>query len=303
MLLTLYIGIIMANLKEIRAKVTSIQSTQKITRAMQMVAASKMRRAQERMEVGRPYAESMRRVISHLVHASSDYQHPYMEARPVNKVGYIVIASDRGLAGGLNINLFKALTKSIQQYQDQSVHAEFAVIGSKAVSFFKSFGGKVTSAITDYGDNPTFEQLNAPVQAMLDDYNAGKIDRIYVVYNQFVNAMTQKPTINQLVPLPEGALADEQSGVQTELSWDYIYEPDIETLIDGLLGRYIESIVYQAVMENIASEQSSRMVAMKAATDNAGDLINDLQLVYNKLRQAAITREISEIVGGAAAVS
>ncbi|WP_182407199.1 F0F1 ATP synthase subunit gamma [Psychrobacter sp. GP33] len=293
----------MANLKEIRAKVTSIQSTQKITRAMQMVAASKMRRAQERMVVGRPYADSMRRVISHLVHASSDYKHPYMEARPVNKVGYIVITSDRGLAGGLNINLFKALSKNIKTYQDQSVHAEFAVIGSKGVSFFKSFGGKVTSAITDYGDNPTFEQLNAPVQAMLDDYNTGKIDRIYVVYNQFINAMTQKPTITQLVPLPEGALNDENSGIETELSWDYIYEPDIETLIDGLLGRYIESIVYQAVMENIASEQSSRMVAMKAATDNAGDLINDLQLVYNKLRQAAITREISEIVGGAAAVS
>ncbi len=293
----------MASLKEIRAKVTSIKSTQKITRAMQMVAASKMRRAQERMEVGRPYADSMRRVISHLVHASSDYKHPYMATRPVNKVGYIVITSDRGLAGGLNINLFKALSKSIQQYQDQSVAAEFAVIGSKGVSFFKSFGGKVTSAVTDYGDKPTFEQINSPVQAMLEDYSNGKIDRIYVVYNKFVNAMTQKPTVNQLVPLPEGAFDDDASGMQTELSWDYIYEPDIKTLIDELLGRYIESIVYQAVMENIASEQSSRMVAMKAATDNAGDLINDLQLVYNKLRQAAITREISEIVGGAAAVS
>ncbi|CAM4090839.1 F0F1 ATP synthase subunit gamma [Psychrobacter arenosus] len=292
----------MASLKEIRAKVTSIKSTQKITRAMQMVAASKMRRAQERMEVGRPYADSMRRVISHLVHASSDYKHPYMVARPVNRVGFIVVTSDRGLAGGLNINLFKALTREIKDYQDQSVAAEFAVIGSKGVSFFKSFGGKVTSAVTDYGDKPTFEQLNAPVQAMLDDYAKGNIDRIYMVYNKFVNAMTQSPTVTQLVPLPEGSLA-EGSAVQTEHSWDYIYEPDIKTLIDGLLGRYIESIVYQAVMENIASEQSARMVAMKAATDNAGDLINDLQLVYNKLRQAAITREISEIVGGAAAVS
>ena len=293
----------MASLKEIRAKVTSIKSTQKITRAMQMVAASKMRRAQERMEVGRPYADSMRRVISHLVHASSDYKQPYMVSRSVNKGGYIVITSDRGLAGGLNINLFKALTKSIQDYQDQSVQAEFAVIGAKGVSFFKNFGGNVTSAVTDYGDKPTFEQLNAPVQAMLEDYSNGKLDRIYVVYNRFVNAMTQKPTVNQLVPLPEQSFGDEDSGLQTELSWDYIYEPDIKTLIDELLGRYIESIVYQAVMENIASEQSSRMVAMKAATDNAGDLINDLQLVYNKLRQAAITREISEIVGGAAAVS
>lgn len=293
----------MASLKEIRAKVTSIKSTQKITRAMQMVAASKMRRAQERMDVGRPYADSMRRVISHLVHASSDYKHPYMVTRPINTVGYIVITSDRGLAGGLNINLFKALTNSIDDYQNQSVKAEFSVIGAKGVSFFKNFGGKVTSAITDYGDNPTFEQLNSSVQAMLEDYDNGKVDRIYVVYNKFVNAMTQQPTVSQLVPLPEGTLTGEDSGMRTDLSWDYIYEPDIKTLVDGLLGRYIESIVYQAVMENIASEQSSRMVAMKAATDNAGDLINDLQLVYNKLRQAAITREISEIVGGAAAVS
>ena len=293
----------MASTQQLKSRIRSVTSTKQITRAMQMVAASKMRRAQERMEVGRPYADSMRRVISHLVHASSDYKHPYMATRPVNKVGYIVITSDRGLAGGLNINLFKALSKSIQQYQDQSVAAEFAVIGSKGVSFFKSFGGKVTSAVTDYGDKPTFEQINSPVQAMLEDYSNGKIDRIYVVYNKFVNAMTQKPTVNQLVPLPEGAFDDDASGMQTELSWDYIYEPDIKTLIDELLGRYIESIVYQAVMENIASEQSSRMVAMTAATDNAGDLINDLQLVYNKLRQAAITREISEIVGGAAAVS
>ncbi|MCC3345925.1 F0F1 ATP synthase subunit gamma [Psychrobacter sanguinis] len=292
----------MASLKEIRAKVTSIKSTQKITRAMQMVAASKMRRAQERMEVGRPYSENMRRVVSHLVNASSDYKHPYMTNRQVNRVGYILVSSDRGLAGGLNINLFKQLMHHVKEFQDQSVEAEFAVIGSKGVSFFKSFGGKVTSAVTDYGDNPTFEQLNAPVQAMLDDYTNGRLDRIFVVYNKFVNAMTQKPIVTQLVPLPNEAV-DSSSGIQTELSWDYIYEPDVKTLIDGLLGRYIESIVYQAVMENIASEQSARMVAMKAATDNAGDLINDLQLVYNKLRQAAITREISEIVGGAAAVS
>lgn len=292
----------MASLKEIRAKVTSIKSTQKITRAMQMVAASKMRRAQERMEVGRPYSENMRRVVSHLVNASSDYKHPYMTSRQVNRVGYILVTSDRGLAGGLNINLFKQLMHHVQEFQDQSVQAEFAVIGSKGASFFKSFGGKVTSAVTDYGDNPTFEQLNAPVQAMLDDYAKGHLDRIYLVYNKFVNAMTQKPMVSQLVPLPADAI-DTDSGIRTEINWDYIYEPDAKTLIDGLLGRYIESIVYQAVMENIASEQSARMVAMKAATDNAGDLINDLQLVYNKLRQAAITREISEIVGGAAAVS
>ena len=292
----------MASLKEIRAKVTSIKSTQKITRAMQMVAASKMRRAQERMEVGRPYSENMRRVVSHLVNASSDYKHPYMVSRQVNRVGYIVVTSDRGLAGGLNINLFKQMMQNVKEFQDQSVDTEFAVIGAKGVAFFKNFGGKVTSAVTDYGDNPTFEQLNAPVQAMLDDFNKGHLDRIYVVYNKFVNAMTQKPIVSQLVPLPEEAI-ESDSGIRTETNWDYIYEPDAKSLVDGLLGRYIESIVYQAVMENIASEQSARMVAMKAATDNAGDLINDLQLVYNKLRQAAITREISEIVGGAAAVS
>ena len=273
----------MASLKEIRAKVTSIKSTQKITRAMQMVAASKMKRAQDRMETGRPYAESMRRVISHLVKASSDHKHPFMSDRAVNTVGYIVVTSDRGLAGGLNINLFKALMQDVKKQQEQSVAVEFAVIGSKGVSFFKNFGGKV------------------PVQAMLDDFNQGKLDRIYVVYNQFINAMTQKPIVSQLVPLSEDTFASD--GIQTEHSWDYIYEPDVQTLLDGLLSRYIESIVYQAVLENIASEQSARMVAMKAATDNAGNLIDDLQLVYNKLRQAAITREISEIVGGAAAVS
>lgn len=290
----------MASLKEIRAKVTSIKSTQKITRAMQMVAASKMRRAQERMEMGRPYAESMHRVISHLVQAQSDYKHPYMVNRPVNRVGFIVVTSDRGLAGGLNINLFKRLLKSVKEYQDQSVEIEFAAIGSKGVSFFKNFGGKVSSALTDYGDSPNYEQLSAPVQAMLDDYEQGRLDRIYLVYNQFINAMTQKPSITQLVPLPEGTLED---NTKTSHGWDYIYEPDTKTLIDRLMSLYIESIVYQAVLENIASEQSARMVAMKAATDNAGNLIKELQLVYNKLRQAAITREISEIVGGAAAVS
>lgn len=290
----------MASLKEIRAKVTSIKSTQKITRAMQMVAASKMRRAQERMEVGRPYADSMRRVVSHLVQAQSDYKHPYMVSRAINRVGFIVVTSDRGLAGGLNINLLKKLTKYVKDYQDQSVEAEFVVIGSKGVSFFKNFGGKINAVLTDYGDSPNYGQLSVPVQVMLDDYNSGRIDRIYLVYNQFVNAMTQKPSIAQLVPLPEGSLDEEESIAH---SWDYIYEPDTKTLIDSLMVRYIESIVYQAALENIASEQSARMVAMKAATDNAGNLIKDLQLVYNKLRQAAITREISEIVGGAAAVS
>ncbi|UXZ04277.1 F0F1 ATP synthase subunit gamma [Moraxella nasicaprae] len=290
----------MASLKEIRAKVTSIKSTQKITRAMQMVAASKMRRAQERMESGRPYADGMRRVISHLVQAQSDYKHPYMVSRPVNRVGFVVVTSDRGLAGGLNINLFKNLLKKVKSYQEQSVEVEFAVIGAKGVSFFRNFGGKVTCVVTDYGDNPSLEQISTPVQTMLNDYTNGHLDRIYLVYNQFINAMAQKPVVEQIVPLAEGEFDEE---MQVSHSWDYIYEPDTKTLIDSLLLRYIESIVYQSVRENIASEQSARMVAMKAATDNAGNLIKDLQLVYNKLRQAAITREISEIVGGAAAVS
>ena len=292
----------MASLKEIRAKVASIKSTQKITRAMQMVAASKMRRAQERMQLGRPYADSMRRVVSHLVKASPDYKHPYLVPRAVNRVGYIVVSSDRGLAGGLNINLFKKLMQHVKQQKSQSVETRFAVIGQKGVSFFKTFGGTVIAAETHYGDNPSFEQLSVPVQVMLDAYNRGEIDEIYLVYNKFVNAMTQNPSVQRLLPIAAESLVDETME-NREYSWDYIYEPTTKELLDGLMGRYVESIVYQGVVENIASEQSARMVAMKAATDNAGNLINELQLVYNKLRQAAITREISEIVGGAAAVS
>ena len=292
----------MASLKEIRAKVASIKSTQKITRAMQMVAASKMRRAQERMQLGRPYADSMRRVVSHLVKASPDYKHPYLVPRAVNRVGYIVVSSDRGLAGGLNINLFKKLMQHVKQQKSQSVETRFAVMGQKGVSFFKTFGGTVIAAETHYGDNPSFEQLSVPVQVMLDAYNRGEIDEIYMVYNKFVNAMTQNPSVQRLLPIAAEPLVDETME-NREYSWDYIYEPTTKELLDGLMGRYVESIVYQGVVENIASEQSARMVAMKAATDNAGNLINELQLVYNKLRQAAITREISEIVGGAAAVS
>ena len=292
----------MASLKEIRAKVASIKSTQKITRAMQMVAASKMRRAQERMQLGRPYADSMRRVVSHLVKASPDYKHPYLVPRAVNRVGYIVVSSDRGLAGGLNINLFKKLMQHVKQQKSQSVETRFAVIGQKGVSFFKTFGGTVIAAETHYGDNPSFEQLSVPVQVMLDAYNRGEIDEIYMVYNEFVNAMTQNPSVQRLVPIAAESLVDETIA-NREHSWDFIYEPTTKELLDGWMGRYVESIVYQGVVENIASEQSARMVAMKAATDNAGNLINELQLVYNKLRQAAITREISEIVGGAAAVS
>ena len=291
----------MASLKEIRAKVTSIKSTQKITRAMQMVAASKMRRAQERMSAGRPYADNMRRVIAHLVQANPEFKHRYMVDRPVKRVGYIVVSSDRGLAGGLNINLFKRVVQHVKTQQEQSIDVQFALIGQKSVGFFKSFGGKVIGATTQLGDTPTLEQLAGSVQVMLDAFDRGEIDRVYLVSNQFINAMTQKPTVQQLVPLAAGDLGTDLQLNRTH-SWDYIYEPEAVELLNGLLIRYIESVVYQGVMENIASEQAARMVAMKAATDNAGDLIKDLQLVYNKLRQAAITREISEIVGGAAAV-
>ena len=289
----------MANLKEIRAKVASIKSTQKITRAMQMVAASKMRRAQERMATGRPYTENMHRVIAHLVQANPEYKHRYMVDRPVKRVGYVIVSSDRGLAGGLNINLFKQVVKHVQQQREQSIEVQFALIGQKAVSFFKNYGGKVLGVATQIGDAPALEQLIGPVKVMLEAYDKGEIDRIYLVSNGFVNAMTQQPKVEQLVPL---AQATESENLNRQFSWDYIYEPEAEELLNGLLSRYIESMAYQGVIENIACEQSARMVAMKSATDNAGQLIKDLQLIYNKLRQAAITQEISEIVGGAAAV-
>lgn len=289
----------MANLKEIRAKVASIKSTQKITRAMQMVAASKMRRAQERMAQGRPYADNMRRVIAHLVQANPEYKHRYMVDRPVKRVGYIVVSSDRGLAGGLNINLFKKVVQHVKAQQQQSIEVEFALIGQKAVSFFKNYGGKVLGATTQLGDAPSLEQLTDSVQVMLDAFDKGELDRIYLVSNGFVNAMTQQPKVEQLVPLAPAQAGDD---LNRTYGWDYIYEPEAEVLLNGLLVRYIESMVYQGVIENVACEQSARMVAMKAATDNAGQLIKDLQLIYNKLRQAAITQEISEIVGGAAAV-
>lgn len=288
----------MAGLKEIRSKVASIKSTQKITKAMQLVAASKMRKAQERMAAGRPYADKMRRVIAHLVQANPEYRHPYMIERPVKRVGYIVVSSDRGLCGGLNINLFKRVVQSVKSFREQGVEAEFCLIGQKSTSFFKSVGGKVVAVKTHLGDTPALEQLIGTIKVMLDAYDKGEIDRIYLVNNQFVNTMVQKPVVEQLVPLS----GDEKNALKREHNWDYLYEPEAAPLLDALMVRFIESQVYQGVVENIACEQAARMVAMKAATDNAGSLIKSLQLVYNKLRQAAITREISEIVGGAAAV-
>ncbi|EXF46575.1 F0F1 ATP synthase subunit gamma [Pseudomonas sp. BAY1663] len=288
----------MAGAKEIRSKIASIKSTQKITSAMEKVAVSKMRKAQQRMAASRPYAERIRQVIGHLANANPEYRHPFMVERPVKRVGYIVVSTDRGLCGGLNINLFKALIKNMKEWHDQKVEADLCVIGNKGASFFRSFGGNVVAAIGNLGEEPSINDLIGSVKVMLDGFHEGRIDRLYLVSNKFINTMTQKPTVDQLLPLA----ADENAEPVKKGQWDYLYEPDAQQLLDALLVRYIESQAYQAVVENGAAEQAARMIAMKNATDNAGELISDLQLVYNKARQAAITQEISEIVGGAAAV-
>lgn len=282
--------------KEIRTKINSVKSTQKITSAMEMVAASKMRRAQDRRELGKPYADHIKAVVGHLANADAEYQHQYMTDREVKKVGYIVISTDRGLCGGLNTNLFKEVIKSMKEWSDKGVENELCTVGNKAGSFFGSFGGNIVSMVKDLGDEPSANDLIGSVKTMLDAYEEGKIDRLYIATNDFVNTMTQQPRIDQLLPL----LPMESDDLKRH--WDYIYEPDAKELLDGLLVRYIESQVYQGVVENKACEQAARMIAMKSATDNAGDLINELQLIYNKARQAAITQELSEIVSGAAAV-
>ncbi len=288
----------MAGAKEIRSKIASIKSTQKITSAMEKVAVSKMRKAQMRMAASRPYAERIRQVIGHLAYANPEYRHPFMVERPVKRVGYIVVSTDRGLCGGLNINLFKALIKNMKEWHDQKVEVDLCVIGNKGASFFRSFGGNVVAAIGNLGEEPSINDLIGSVKVMLDGFHEGRIDRLYLVSNKFINTMTQKPTLDQLLPLA----ADDSAEPVKKGQWDYLYEPDAQQLLDALLVRFIESQVYQAVVENGAAEQAARMIAMKNATDNAGELISDLQLVYNKARQAAITQEISEIVGGAAAV-
>lgn len=282
--------------KEVKTKITSIQSTQKITSAMEMVAASKMRRAQERRELGKPYADRIRSVVGHIASAVSEYNHQYMEQREIKRVGYIIISTDRGLCGGLNTNLFKQVIKSMKDWSDQDIENDLCVVGNKAAAFFGSFGGNIVATVKDLGDAPSANDLIGGVKVMLDAYDQGKIDRLYVVSNEFVNTMTQKPVVEQLLPLQP--VEDDK----LKHHWDYLYEPDAKELLDGLLVRYIESQVYQGVVENKACEQAARMIAMKSATDNAGDLINELQLLYNKARQAAITQELSEIVSGAAAV-
>jgi F-type H+-transporting ATPase subunit gamma len=289
----------MPGTKEIRVKIASFKSTQKITKAMKMVAASKMRKAQDRMRASRPYAEKIRRVIGHLRHANPDYKHPYMIERPAKSVGFIIISTDRGLCGGLNVNLFKTTLAAMRDWQKQGAEVSLCIIGAKAVQFFRRLGGvKTLATVTHLGDRPHVADLIGTVKVMLDLYTEGKVDRLFLVNNVFVNAMTQRPVVRQLLPVqPE---AEDESKLQK--LWDYIYEPSAADLLDNVLMRYLESQVYQGAVENVACEMAARMVAMQSATDNAGKLIEELQLIYNKARQAAITKEISEIVGGAAAV-
>jgi F-type H+-transporting ATPase subunit gamma len=287
----------MAGAKEIRTQIKSIQNTQKITKAMEMVAASKMRKAQDRMRASRPYAEKMRNVVAHMGKSHPEYKHPYLMDREARRVGLIVVSTDRGLCGGLNINLFKSAIRSMKEWRDQNLEIDIAVIGTKAMGFFKRLGGNVVSENSHLGDTPRIEELIGSVKVMLDAYDEGSIDRLYLANNVFVNTMTQNPAVEQLLPV-----VGDDSDEELKHHWDYIYEPDAREVMDGLLMRYIESLVYQGLVENIACEMAARMVAMKAATDNAGDLIGELQLIYNKARQAAITQELSEIVSGAAAV-
>lgn len=286
----------MSGAKEIRTKIKSIKNTQKITRAMQMISASKMRKAQDRMATSRPYAEKMRQVIGHVARSNSEYHHPYLQDRTQQRIGLIVISTDRGLCGGFNINLFKAITLQMKEWQQQSKEIDLCLLGRKAGAFFKRLGGNVLALAEHLGDKPSINDLIGIVKVMLNAFDEQKIDALYIAHNQFINTMIQKPVIKRLLPIE--AELDES----LNRHWDYIYEPDAKILLDTLLVRYIETQVYQAVVENIASEQAARMIAMQSATENAGELINEFQLIYNKARQAAITQEIAEIVGGAAAI-
>ena len=287
----------MAAGKEIRSKISSIKNTQKITSAMEMVAASKMRKAQDRMNASKPYAEKLRAVIGHLANAHPEYRHIFMGEREVKSVGYILVSTDRGLCGGLNVNLFKAVQRDIESWKAKGAEVKSCAVGTKGTAFLKSRGVKVAATISHLGDKPEVSDLIGGVKVMLDAYANKEIDRLYVVFNEFVNTMTQAPQVEQLLPLKA---ADDETAKRNV--WDYMYEPDGKPILDGLLTRFVEAQVYQAVVENAACEQASRMIAMKSATDNAGDMITQLKLVYNKARQSAITQEISEIVSGAAAV-
>jgi len=286
----------MAGAKEIRTQIASIKNTQKITKAMEMVAASKMRRAQERMLATRPYAAKIQNVVSHLSHAHPEYRHPYLVQREAKRVGLIIISTDRGLCGGLNINLFKSVVTAMKEWDAAGLEVDLTLIGTKSNAFFKRIGGNITATATHLGDAPSIVELIGTVKVMLDSYAAGGIDQLYIAHNEFENTMSQHPVLKQLIPVTD------EADKQLDTHWDYIYEPDSKPVMDALMIRYIESLVYQSVVENVACEQAARMVAMKSATDNADDLIDELQLIYNKARQTAITQEISEIVSGAAAV-
>ena len=286
----------MANAKEIRTQIKSIRNTAKITKAMEMVAAAKMRKAQDRMEASRPYAEKIRTVIGHLMQARPDYRHPFMQEREAKRVGFIIVSTDRGLCGGLNANLFRHTLREMRAWQEKGVEIEVCLVGKKAAQFFKRLNVDIVASIQDLGDVPRVQDLIGAIQVMLNGYSEGTLDRLFLVHNVFVNTMSQKPAVVTLLP------AQTEDTEQLQKHWDYIYEPSSTELVEGVLARYIESQVYRGAVENVACEMAARMVAMKSATDNAGNLIDDLELVYNKARQAAITQELAEIVGGAAAV-
>lgn len=287
----------MASGKEIRTKIASIKNTQKITRAMEMVAASKMRKTQDRMQATRPYSLKISQIINHLSHANPEYRHDFLVAREVKRIGVIVITSDRGLCGGLNANLFRSLLRTMKEWESTGLEPDIGCIGQKGAGFFSNIGGRIVAQATKLGDTPHLNDILGVIKVQLDAYLNRGIDEVYVAYNEFVNTMTQRPTLKKLLPIHAEELVEDLGG-----HWDYIYEPDAKEILDGLMTRYIESIVYQGLVENNACEQAARMVAMKSASDNAGKLIDELQLIYNKERQASITQEISEIVGGAAAV-
>ena len=288
--------------KEIRGKIKSVENTKKITKAMEMVAASKMRKAQDRMRSARPYAEKVRNIAAHLGAANPEYVHPFMKSNDVKKTGLIVVTTDKGLCGGMNTNVLRAVTAKLRELQGEGVQTETVAIGNKGLGFLTRVGAKVVSQATQLGDTPHLEKLIGPVKVLLDQYEKGELNAVYIAYTRFINTMKQEAVIEQLLPLSGEQMQEDTRESGTQHSWDYLYEPDAQSVIDDLLVRYVESLAYQAVAENMASEQSARMVAMKAATDNAGNVINELKLVYNKTRQAAITKELSEIVAGAAAV-
>jgi F-type H+-transporting ATPase subunit gamma len=286
----------MAAAKEIRTQIASVKNTQKITKAMEMVAASKMRKAQDRMRAARPYADKMRNVVAHIAHANTEYHHPFLIDRDIKRIGLIVVTTDRGLCGGLNGNLFRRSLSQFMAWEEEGKELDLCVIGNKGIGFFSRIGANIVGQASHLGDSPSLESLIGTIKIMLDAFHDGTVDRVFLVYNDFVNSMTQTPNFEQILPLVPEDTED------LTHHWDYIYEPEASEVMDQLLSRYIESLVYQGVVENIACEQAARMVAMKSASDNAGKMIDELQLIYNKARQAAITQELSEIVGGAAAV-